>query len=58
MIDLCQMTRASLLHAMNTMNHIDLLGLFRSSHRRYSVKKGVLKNIANFTGKQLSEVSF
>ena len=52
------MTRASLLHTMNTINHIDLLGLFRSSHRRGSVKKGVLKNIANFTGKQLSEVSF
>ena len=25
----------------------------RSSHRRYSVKKGVLKNFANFTGKHL-----
>ena len=27
--------------------------LFRSSHRRSSVKKGVLKNFANFTGKHL-----
>ena len=36
------MTRASLLH---TMNHIDLLGLFRSSHWRCSVKEGVLKNM-------------
>ena len=25
----------------------------RSSHRRYSMKKGVLKNFARFTGKQL-----
>ena len=44
------MTRASLRH---TMNHRDLLGLFRSSHRRCSIKKGVLKNFANFTGKHL-----
>ena len=35
------------------MNHRDLLGLFRSSHRRCSVKKGVLKKFANFTGKHL-----
>ena len=33
------------------MNHRDLLGLFRSSCQRCSVKKDVLKNIANFTGK-------
>ena len=26
---------------------------FRSTHRKYSVEKGVLKNFANFTGKQL-----
>ena len=44
------MTRTSLCHKMN---HRDLLGLFRSSHRRCSVKKGVLKNFANFTGKHL-----
>ena len=44
------MTRASLRH---TMNHRDLLDLFRSSHRRRSVKKGVLKNFANFTGRRL-----
>ena len=36
------MTRASLLH---TMNHNDLLGLFRNSHWRCSVKEGVLKNM-------------
>ena len=44
------MTRASLYH---TMNHRDLLGLFRSNHQRCSVKKGVLKTFANFTGKHL-----
>ena len=44
------MTRASLSH---TMNHRDLLDLFRSSHQRCSVKKGVLKTFANFTGKHL-----
>ena len=44
------MTRASIRH---TMNHRDLLDLFRSSHRRRSVKKGVLKNFANFTGRRL-----
>ena len=32
----------------------DLLGLFTSNHRRCSVKKGVLKKFANFTGKHLS----
>ena len=30
---------------------ITLLKRYRSSHRRCSVKKGVLKNFANFTGK-------
>ena len=44
------MTRASLPH---TMNHRDLLGLLGSSHRRCSVKKSALKNVANFTGKHL-----
>ena len=44
------MTRGSIRH---TMNHKDLLGLFRSSHQRCSVKKGVLKNVANFTGMHL-----
>ena len=42
------MTRASLRH---TMNHSDLLNLFRSSHQRCSVKRAVLKNFAIFTGK-------
>ena len=40
-----------LLH--HTMNHRDLLSLFTSSHRRCSVKKGVLKGFANFTVKHL-----
>ena len=44
------MTRGSLHH---TMNHRDLLDLFRRSHQRCSVKKGVLKTFANFTGKHL-----
>ena len=35
------------------MNHRDLLGLFRSSHRRCCLKKGVLKNFANFAGKHM-----
>ena len=37
----------------HTMNHRDLLGLFKTSYQRCSVKKGVLKNSANFTGKYL-----
>ena len=37
----------------HTMNHSDLLGLFRSSHWKCTVKKSVLKNFANFTGKHL-----
>ena len=44
------MTTASLRH---TMNHIDLLGLFRSKHRSCSVKKCVPKNFANYPGKHL-----
>ena len=44
------MTRAPLRHIMN---HRDLLSLFRSSHRKCSVKKSVLKNFTNFTGKHL-----
>ena len=42
------MTRASLCH---TMNHRDLMGLFRSSHQICSVEKCVLKIFANFPGK-------
>ena len=48
------MTNVSLRH---TMNHIDL-SLFKSSHRRCSVEKGVLKNFANFTGKHLCSSLF
>ena len=43
------MTTAPLRH---TMNH-RYLGLFRSSHRSYSVEKCALKNFANFLGKHL-----
>ena len=35
------------------MNHRNLLGLFRISHRRCYVKDGVPKNFENFTGKHL-----
>ena len=31
---------------------------FRSSHRRYSVRKGVLRNFAKFTGKHLCQSLF
>ena len=49
-VDLCWMNKKSLRH---TMNHRDLLCLFRSSHRKCSEKKDVLKNFANFTEKHL-----
>ena len=35
-----------------------LLRRFRSSHRRYSVKKGVLRNFAKFIGKHLCKSLF
>ena len=37
--------------------HLSLCVLiwYRSSHRRFSVKKGVLRNFAKFTGKQLCQ---
>ena len=44
------MTRVSLGH---TINHRDLLYLFRSSYQRCSVKKDFLKTFASFTGKHL-----
>ena len=34
------------------------LGALRSSHRRVSVKKGILRNFANFTGKHLCQSLF
>ena len=40
------------------MNHRDLLEWFRRSHGRCSVKKGVLKNITNFTGQKQSQEVF
>ena len=44
------MTKVSLRH---TINHRDLLRLFRSSHQMCFVKKSVFKNFENFTGKHL-----
>ena len=35
-----------------------IFSLFRSSHRRYSVRKGVLRNFAKFTGKHLCQSLF
>ena len=35
-----------------------VLFLSRSSHRRYSVKKGVLRNLVKFTGKRLCQSLF
>ena len=32
--------------------------IYRSSHRRYSVKKGVLRNFEKFTGKHLCQSHF
>ena len=37
---------------------IYFLGIYRSSHRRYSVRKGVLKNFAKSTGKHLRQSLF
>ena len=34
------------------------LFLFRSSHRRCSIRKGVLRNFAKFTGKHLCQSLF
>ena len=32
-----------------------ILGIYRSSHQRYSRKKGALTNLAKFTGKPLCQ---
>ena len=39
-------------------NSIDILHIFRSSHRRCSAKKGVLRNFAKFTGKHFCQSLF
>ena len=39
-------------------SEIYLTAMFRSSHRRCSVKKGVLRNFAKFTGKHLCQRLF
>ena len=35
-----------------------ILGIYRSSHQRYSRKKGALANLAKFTGKHLCQSLF
>ena len=42
---------------INDLSKIRVTGT-RSSHRRCSVKKGVLNNFEKFTGKHLSQSSF
>ena len=39
-------------------NKIFPLFFFRSSHRRCSVRKGILRSFAKFTGKRLCQASF
>ena len=51
--NLCQITAYILLVMCSLLSLDDLNSFYRSSHRRCSVKKGVLKNFANFTGKHL-----
>ena len=41
-----------------TINHATMFFLFRSSHRRCSVRKGVLRNFTKFTGKHLCQSLF
>ena len=54
---LLQAKQEIFLSATAKLNHGANIGksdfIFRSSHRRYSLKKGVLKNFANFTRKHL-----
>ena len=38
-----------------TTTKIELLCFFRSSHRRFSVRKGILRNFTKFTGKHLCQ---
>ena len=40
------------------LNLNNLMEYFRSSHHRYSIKIGVLKNNAKFTGKHLRQILF
>ena len=41
----------------NNANH-HLVGFYRSSHRKRSLRKGVLRNFAKFTGKHLCQRLF
>ena len=49
------MTKVSLCH---TVNHRDLLSLFRSNHQRCSVEKSVLKNFVTFNKNRLQHWCF
>ena len=48
-----EITHNLVITAKLVLNLLSYLFLFRSSHRRYSVKKDVLKNSAKLTGKHL-----
>ena len=56
-IYLCGMTFPSLLATM-AFNLSGFKILFRSSHQRWSIIKGVLRNFAKFTGKHLCQSLF
>ena len=56
-IYLCGMTFPSLLATM-AFNLSGFKILFRSSHQRWSIIKGVLRNFAKFTGKHLCKSLF
>ena len=47
-----------ILQQLVIMKHKNIYPKFRSSHRRCSVKKGVLRNFAKFTGKHLCQSFF
>lgn len=47
----CQKTLISATEKEQSLKFIGIL--FRSSHRKYSLKKGVLNNFGKFTGTQL-----
>ena len=51
-IEVCQVALFITTHIDYTYPHC------RSSHRRYSVKKSVLRNLAKFTGKNLCQSLF
>ena len=58
--DLCQAAAAFLIRVNYSLSNpfLAILPIFRSSHRRYSVRKGVLRNFAKFTGKNQYQCLF